>query len=259
MSKKNTVAEETKPWGLDDILNIETYDILVEKSDLKVTGQYPSTAKKIFKSLTFKDGNYYLEFPKLYALSVGESSDIDKITVAAASYVLEYQNLLKEISSRTSLEPKIVARMFSEPYKYEARYPILKEKKKQITDTLALMQNSNKNEAEVTIVLKNRLIKDWSSIDTGRLGASLFNKISSYILNENFAWKIEESLQYSAEELALLKQAESESLALSSANEQLALTGGEEAEDPIAALNLSNEVLEDSEENLTVETTAQAS
>ncbi|MGK7895023.1 MAG: hypothetical protein AB4372_15730 [Xenococcus sp. (in: cyanobacteria)] len=261
MTKKNSTENMTTPWGLDDVLNLEMYEILVEKSDLKVTAHHPSTVKKIFKSLTLKeDGQYYLILPKLYDLSTGESSDINKITIAAASHLLKYQNLLREISSKINLEPKIVSKMLSEPYKYEDKYPILKEKKEEITNILTLMQSSNKSEAEVTIILKNRLIKDWSSIDTERLGTSLFNKISSYILNENFKWNLEESLQYSEEELAILQEAEEESLALSSANEQLALSsGGEKNEDPMTTLNPSNEALGKSDNTLTIEATAQVS
>lgn len=245
----NTVANA--PFSLDDLTRIETHDILVERSDLKVTAQHETTLKKIYDALTLEKGQYYLKLPKLYTLSVGENEDIGKITVNRTKYTINFQSLISKIANQTRLQPKLVRAMVVEAWKYEEKYPILKQNKEEIIDSLTLLQSTEQSQAEVTILLKSRLIPEWNSIDTERLGQSLFNKIYEYVLLDANAWENLTKTEFTPEEQAILDSA--------ATSTNLALEGGKEQDDPTPALNPSTEISNDSEQVLTLETNAQAS
>ena len=182
------------PYSLDDI-TIEDHDIVVEQSDLLYPKQFPETYKKLTGALELKKSKWVLPLPKLYCISAGESGDIDKLTIQSTKNSINYQNLVREISSKTGLEPKFVVQMLSEPWEYEHKYSIFSQKREEITDILSQMQASDRDQAEVTICLKHRSIPEWTSIDTQRLSAPLLNKIREYLIFESRGWKkLEETL-----------------------------------------------------------------
>ena len=246
---KTKESSPSVPFSLDDLANIEYHKILVEKQDLRYAAQHPNTFVKIRNALTLIEGQYYLEFPKLYCLSAGESSEIDKLTVSSTENTLNYQLLIQEISERTGLKPNIVQEMMGSPWDYAAKYPILNQKKQEIVRVLGKMQASDRNQAEVTICIKHRLIENWTSIDTQRLSVPLLNKIREYLIYESRGWKaLENSL--TAEDRAFLASQKTKF-------EQL--PSGDESENPTQALNPSSKALPHSNENSTLEVAAIAS
>lgn len=250
MSKTATVEY---PYSLDDLTKIKTHDILVEKEDLQVTAQHTQTLTKVFKALELnkEDGKLYLKLPKLYSLSVGEQEDIGKITINRTRFTIAYQELIADIAHKTHIEPKLVRVMLMEAWKYEDQYPIFRDRKEIIVDILSKLQSTEQGQAEVTIAIKSRLIEDWTSMDTERLGGDLYNKIREYVLLDSNGWKPFEAAGLTEEDKAFLEEAAAKPLPQ--------LAGGEEEDNPTPTLNLSSEALTNSEKSSTIEVTAQAS
>jgi|GEM_PF-4358813 len=264
---ETTTKEEVNigsiPFSLDDLMKIEFHHIPIDREDLVYCAQYPQTFNRLRQKLEAHEEKWVLKLPKLYCLSVGESSEINALTIRNTRDTINYQNLVRKISSESGIEPMLIMSMLAEPWLYAEKVPALYRYKDETVEILANMQASTLDQAQVTIVLKTRKIVDWTGIDTQRLSQPLLDRIRSYIIQETRAWKEQEAF-LSEEDQKLLESMKSQpSLQLGAGEQKVLAESGDdiwvEEQNPIQALNPSPAQSVDLREDSTTTIAVQAS